>query len=449
MSATVAWADEPVPARGPQVRVELLARLAPIARARDHALEAAEASWRAADERLEQAWAGLRPTVSATAARNQTRATDLTPSALSSAGPQVGYNTQLAVQMTLPLYRLQTLTTIDQAKVQLSVADLQRQVALLDLHGRLVSAVLDVLNAQEQLALTRAQKQATAEQMALARRSFTVGTVSITDVREAEAKFDAVVAQEDAAAFDLLAKREALRELVGETTHLPEPLAALAPQAAMPSLLLTDLAGWIERAEAQHPALRQARLQLGIARLEVVKADRAHAPTIDATASQTETRSSTASLFSSGNTMATQASLTLTIPLFAGGATQSRVREAVALETKARADLDAARQTVRANVRQAHYAVLAALAQVRALRTAEQSADTALRANRRGYEIGVRINADVLAAQSQLFQTRRDLVRARHEAWLQYIRLAGVAGVLAEADLALLDAQFTDVAEKS
>lgn len=434
----------------PQVQVAsaepgLLQRLAAAARERSHALAAARAGGRAAGERVDQARAALGPNLNASVSRSHTRTENLDPTLFSPAGPQDAYISKQVAQISQPLYRGVAWSAWRQAELQQAAAVLEQEVALLEVDQRLVAAWLDVLNAQEQLNLTLAQKRATAEQMALARRSFTVGTVSVTDVREAEAKFDAVAAQEEAARYDLLARREALIEWVGPQTPLPQVFAGLVEEpgggaAAAASDEVLEV--WLERSRLRHPSLRQAGLQAEAARQEVEMAERAHWPTLDASASHVRTRGGAASLTASGHTRVTQAELTFTLPLFAAGATQAKVREALALEDKAHADLEAARQTVRSNVRQAWFALQAALAQVRALQTAERSAQTALKANRRAYEVGLRINADVLAAQSQWFEARRDLVRARHEVWLQRSKLAAAAGTLGDADLARLEAQF-------
>ena len=120
----------------------------------------------------------------------------------------------------------------------------------------------------------------------------------------------------------------------------------------------------------------------------------------------------------------------------------ARTREAMALQDKAQADEEGARRGVGVNVRQAFYATLQAIAQFKGLQTAEKSAETALKANKRGYEVGVRINADVLNAQSQLYQTRRDKARAWHEAWSGFIKLKAASGNVSEDDLARVDGQM-------
>ena len=129
-----------------------------------------------------------------------------------------------------------------------------------------------------------------------------------------------------------------------------------------------------------------------------------------------------------------------TIPLFSGYAVTSRVREAIALEDRSRADLENARRTAAQGARQAFMGINSGLAQVRALQAAEISSQSALDSNRLGYQVGVRINIDVLNAQQQLYVTRRDLARARYDTLVNGLRLKSAAGVLREEDLAQVNA---------
>jgi len=133
----------------------------------------------------------------------------------------------------------------------------------------------------------------------------------------------------------------------------------------------------------------------------------------------------------------------LTVPLFAGFATQNRVRETLSLEQKAEADLDNARRNVAQATRAAYLGLVSGQGQVRALEAAEASSQSALDANRLGYQVGVRINIDVLNAQSQLYQTKRDLAQARYNVLLGQLKLRQANGTLVPEDLARLNALLT------
>jgi outer membrane protein len=134
-----------------------------------------------------------------------------------------------------------------------------------------------------------------------------------------------------------------------------------------------------------------------------------------------------------------QAGVVVNVPLFAGFSVQNRIRETLALEDRAQADLENARRTVAQSTRTAFFGLVSGQGQVRALEAAEASSQSALDANRLGYQVGVRINIDVLNAQSQLFQTKRDLAQARYNVLLGQLRLRQANGTLTADDLAKLN----------
>ncbi|RZI86512.1 MAG: channel protein TolC [Rubrivivax sp.] len=396
----------------------------------DPAYTGVSAQRRVADERVIQARAGFLPTVAYTASESRSHYT-------SELEHRPFATRQSQLQFTQPLVKASALSTWNQQKEVVEATAAQVQGANLDVMQRLVTAYFEVLSARDNLALTRGQKEATTAQLAVAKRSFTVGTVSVTDVREAEAKLDTIAAQESAAEYELVLKQELLEQLVGQKV---ESGRALTPDSALPTLLLADNQLWLDEAEDSNPQVVQARHALEAARLEIDTARGAHVPSVDFTASMAKTKNTGTSLTASQQDGRTrQFGVNLNVPLFSGLATQSKVREALAQHDKARSDLDGARKSASLAVRQAFYATLSALSQVHGLGAAERSADTAVRANRRGYEVGLRINADVLNAQSQLYQTRRDLSKARYDAWVNYVKLLGAAGKLSVDDLQTLD----------
>ena len=278
-----------------------------------------------------------------------------------------------------------------------------------------------------------ANKTAVSEQLASAKRNFEVGTSTITDTREAQARFDLVTAQQIAAENDLLVKRLALDQLVGRPDTVPKPLL---PPVALPALLPPDVTTWINQAIDEHPVLRQAAVALEVAQLETRKAQAGNLPTLDLNGSFAMARndgSATTRVNSSTNT--TSVALAFNLPLFAGYAIQNRIKETIALEDKARSDLEAARRTISQNTRAAFFGVLSGQGQVKALEAAESSSQSALDANKLGYQVGVRINIDVLNAQSQLFQTKRDLARARYDVLVGGLRLRQANGSLKPDDI--------------
>jgi outer membrane protein len=257
-----------------------------------------------------------------------------------------------------------------------------------------------------------------------------VGTTTVTDSREAQARFDLVLAQEIAAENDLRVKKLALDQLVGKTGVAPKPLAA---PVALPALTPADPQAWVAQAETRHPAVLQATNGLAIAQLETRKAKTGEQPTVDLVGQYQFARAPATTGYARTHT--SSVGVQLNMPLYTGGAVQNRIKETLALEEKARTDLQSAQRGVSQATRAAYFGVLSGQSQVKALEAAEASSQSALDANKLGYQVGVRINIDVLNAQSQLFQTKRDLAVARYNVLLGGLRLKQASGQLVAQDL--------------
>jgi len=415
-------------------RAESLLELYEIARAQDATWQSAQSLYQANLARVAQARAGILPSANLSAARTRTWIENNNPPT------DRDFTAQTAtVSAAQPLYRPANWYTYLQGEQQARLAEYQLYSASQDLILRLSQAYFDVLGAQDTLAFVRAQKAAVAEQLASAKRNFEVGTSTITDTREAQARYDLVLAQEISADNELRVRRLALDTIVGRTNVMPNALAAPlnlpAPEPANPE-------AWVDQAESSSPLILQARANIDIARLETEKAKAGHKPTVDLTAAHTRTQNFGGSSASAADSRpkSTSVGVQLNLPLFAGFATQNRIRETLALEERAVADLEAARRSVAQSVRTAYFGVVSGQGQVRALEAAEASSQSALEANRLGYQVGVRINIDVLNAQSQLFQTKRDLAVARYNVLLGHLRLRQANGTLQAEDLARLNA---------
>jgi outer membrane protein len=399
----------------------------------DAAYQAAKAQYEANLARADQAQAGLMPTANLSANINRSDFENSNPKTDRSFGSR-----SATVSANQPLYRPANRATAEQGKLQAEQAKSALQIAEQDLIVRTTQAYFDVLASQDSLAFVKAQKAAVSEQLAAAKRNFEVGTSTITDSREAQARFDLVTAQEIAAENDLRVKRIALDQLVGKPGTAPKPLSL---PAKLPDLLPADVNLWVSQSEAQHPSIKSAQIALDVAKLETEKAQAGHKPTLDATLSYniTQSNGSASSVLSSRTNNATLG-LAFNLPLFAGYATQNRIKETLQLEDKARNDLDAAKRSIAQATRTAYFGVLSGQGQVKALEAAETSSQSALDANKLGYQVGVRINIDVLNSQSQLFQTKRDLAKARYDVLVGGLRLRQANGTLKAEDLAPVNA---------
>lgn len=400
----------------------------------DTTLQAAQAQFNAAQSQGEQAKAGLRPQVGLGAGANWANVNTSLAS-----GSTAANNQNIGVVASQPLYRPVNSYTEEQGQLGIDIARAQLTVAEQDLIVRTAQAYFDVVAAQDALNVVMAQKKAVAEQLASAKRNFEVGTTTVTDSREAQARFDLVGAQEIAASNDLRVKKLALDQLVGKTDVAPKPLASAV---SLPDVQPANAEEWVVRSLREHPAVRQLDQKFAIAELEVMKAQAGHKPTVDLVGQYQIVHAPSSYYPTAGNYRTSTASVgvQLNMPLFAGYAIQNRVKETLALVEQSRAERETALRSLTQGVRSAFYGVQSGQSQVKALEAAEASSQSALEANQLGYEVGVRINIDVLNAQSQLFQTKRDLAQARYNVLVGQLRLKQASGVLTADDLQPINA---------
>ncbi|MBL8452985.1 MAG: TolC family outer membrane protein, partial [Zoogloea sp.] len=320
-----------------------------------------------------------------------------------------------------------------QGELQTTLSEAQYQLARQDLTLRAAQAYFDVLGAQDTLAAVSALYEANTQQLALARKSFEVGTVTITDVHEAQSRADLSSAQVIAAESDLAVKRHALLVLTGKEA---DTLKSLRKGVALSRPDPADIQSWVSAAEGSNLSVQAAQIAGEIAGREVERNRAGHLPTVDVVASYGNSATANAlANFVNTDIRSAVVALQMNVPVFQGGAVSSRVREAAALRDKAAADLDNARRTSAQNARQAYLGVTSGLAQVKAFEAAQVSSASALDANKLGYDVGVRINIDVLNAQSQLYDTRQKLAKARYDTLMAQLKLKASAGTLGEDDI--------------
>ncbi len=398
--------------------------------ASDAQLASARSQLEATRERVPQARAGLLPAVNATAA--------VMPQSVDpGVGPSRDFTARTyAIQLSYPLLRLQNVESFEQSRLQVAAGEAQYAQATQDLALRLSQAYFDVLAAQDNLDTLRAQMRAISEQLAAAKRNFEVGTATITDQQEAQARYDLASAQEIAARNDLEVRRAALAQLIGQPVG---ELDVLRPGLALEGPQPAREADWVRDARDNNLAVQQQRIAGEIARREIDRQRYGHYPTVDLVGSLQRAENA-AYNFVGMRTDSAVLSLQLSIPIYAGGGIEARVREATASHARSQSDLENARRQAEQGARQAYLGLNSGLAQVNALEAAERSSRLALESNLLGYQVGVRINIDVLNAQQQLYSTQRDLARARYDALLNGLRLKATAGALGEADVAQVNA---------
>jgi outer membrane protein len=407
----------------------------------DATFASARAQAQAGRERITQGRAGLLPNValSGDITRGNTDQSGYPGQTILQNGVEIPFpgsdytttSKNYTVVLQQPLFRWDRWETYQQSKLQQAISEAQFAQAQQDLITRVAQAYFDVLSAQDTLESTRGQKAATTEQLASAKRNFEVGTQTITDTHEAQAAYDLVVAQEIAAVNDLENRKSALQAIIGTP---PSQLATLRPGVTLAPPQPANVDQWVSAAENQNYAVTAAQLSLGVAQRDISRNRAGHYPTLDLVASS-QHRDVGGRTFASGKTTSNAIGVQYSVPIFSGFAVTSRVREAIALEDKARNDLEANRRQAALTARQSFLGVNSGMAQVKALEAAEVSNNSSLESNKLGYQVGVRINIDVLNAQRQLYQTRTQLARARYDTIVAGLRLKAAAGSLREEDL--------------
>ena len=399
----------------------------------DSAYAAARATWAAAQERLPQGRAGLLPQASLSASAQYTERTlRLRDTGLPSTTSGFG-STSLSLSVTQPLYRKQNTVVYEQALTQVEQADAQLALAAQDLILRVAQAYFDVLLAQDNVAFAEAQKVAIGQQLEQAKRNFEVGTATITDTHEAQARYDLTTAQEIAARNDLELRRRALEQVIARAAP---PLAPLGPQFKLMPPEPATMDPWVRLAQQSNLQVRVAQSGLTFATQEISRNRGAHFPTVDAFASVSDQGAAAAPTSNIGTDIRSAAvGFQIAVPLYQGGAINSRVRESIANEDRARQELESARRTAEFSARQAFLGITSGIAQVRALEAALVSTQSQLSSTRLGQEVGVRTQVDVLNAQQLLFSARRDLAQSKYTYVLSLLRLEAAIGELTEADL--------------
>lgn len=402
--------------------------------ANDATYASARATRDAGLENLPQGLAQILPTVNATGF-TQYNDIDISFRGTAPDSQRQGNSHGFTVTLTQPLFNWQALQVYREAGFKAAQAEASFGQATQDLIVRVAQAYFDVLASQDSLTFIQGQKTAISEQLAQARRNFEVGTATITDTHEAQARFDLATSQEIAAQGDIEFKRRALQQIVGK---FPDRLDPLKSNIELDAPRPNSMEDWASAAASQGYPVRAQEAGLEIAVREIDRIRAGHLPTLNIVGTAGQNASSISST-GVNNTPSDSTSriigLQLAIPLYAGGNVSSLVRQAVANREKAQQDLESTRRISALSARQSFLGVTNGMAQVKALEAALVSSRSALDSNKLGYEVGVRINIDVLNAQQQVFSTLRDLSRARYDAILNGLRLKAAAGTLGEADV--------------
>lgn len=400
----------------------------------DSGVLAARAAVQAAEFRVARTQGLNRPQVALTAGAtvsrvNPSRGTANLDTGNSNAG-------QVALNGRLPLFNRSNDASIRTSELQLEDARQELAQAEQDFIFRLTAAYFEVLAAQDTLSTTRANKKAVSEQLASAKRNFEVGTATIVDAREAEARLDRATAEENRAENELRIRRLALDQLVGRSGVQPLPLAA---PVTLPAVVPDRVDDWIRAAEANSPVVQRARIGVQLAGVEIDRAKAAEKPTVEATASYGAQRVGGELSALSQSTRTASLGVQFNLPLYTGGQTQNGISEALANEERARIRLNGDVRRVTQDARDAFFNAQSQRTTAQSLEAAERSAKLQVESTELGYRVGVRVNLDVLNAQSELFQRQRELATTRYQAVVTSLRLRQVAGQLTPGDIEAVD----------
>jgi len=322
---------------------------------------------------------------------------------------------------------------VDQAVIEVAQAATELDLAAQDLILRTAQAYFDVLLARYNLRTERSQQSALAEQLEQAKRNFVVGTATITDQREAQARYDLTSARVLVAENDLRVVQQALEVLTGKP--VTEELAGLRPEVEFSPPTPTSIDAWVDQAYASNLEILRARQTLEIAQAEVKRQSAGHQPTLDLVGSISQDHQDSSAFGVGSDTTAGVIGVEFNLPLYQGGAISSRTREAMGVEQRSADELENTRRTVAQATRESYLGVTSGIAQVSAYVQAVSSTQLQLESTKLGQEVGVRTQVDVLNAEGQLALARLDLARVVYNTLLSQLRLQAAVGRLVEADL--------------
>lgn len=413
------------------VQADSLYQIYQLAQERDPTLRAAAAARDAAMEVKPQSLSGVLPTIGLAGeiTRNSYDKRDPLPT---ETNPTYSTNKSYSLNLTQPVFRWDRWVALGQADNFVTQAQAEYGAAEQELMVRVADRYFAILAAQDALRLARAEKDSIGRQLEQAQQRFEVGLSAITDMQEAQARYDSTIAAEISAGDKLASSYEQLREVIGEQNENLAPVRDTEFNLVAPEPQV--LQSWVDTALQQNPTLAAARAGSEAARQQIQVARAGHYPTLDANASygyQDRNFGGIATVKRDDGAIGLQ----LNVPLYQGGYVNSKSREARYRFDEARERLDVNQRSIERQTRDAYRGVITGISEVRAAEQARKSNTTALEAAQTGFEVGTRTIVDVLNAQSALTQAELNLSQARYNYLLNTLRLKQAAGTLAPNDL--------------
>jgi outer membrane protein len=446
-------------AAGPATSADLM-QAYELARASDPQLAAAEASSLATGEGVNQARAALLPQIGGSVSLTDSDGTSSrfgerpNPDGSVSFGPTSGFSDtrsrQYGLRLDQSLYDHGNYTRLRASRARAERARSDYATALQGLALRVSENYFNVLTAIDGMVFARAERRAVKRQLDQAEQRFEVGLTAITDVHEARARYDSARAAAIAAGNRLDDSRELLAEITGEYLQglkgLGESFSPAMPEPA-------DAGKWVAEALANSPSLASRELALLAANHDISGARAGHLPTLSGFVSRGDSAtwgssgSNDVSFPANSGSLGTTIGVTLSVPIFSGGATQSQVRQAIHNRDAAEDQYEQERRAVTRTTRNAFRALQAGISEIGAREQALVSARSALEATEAGFEVGTRTIVDVLLSQQQLFQAQRNYSESRHNFLVNTLRLKQAAGVVGVEDVKGVNALLVTDAE--
>ena len=400
----------------------------------DSQFRAAQAAYQAQLELKNQNFASFLPTISASAHYTQREDETIITSSDLNEYDTNGYS----LNLTQPLYRHANYVGLNQANAQVAQASAIFEGEKQNLILRVATQYFSVLAAVDDLEFAKAERISIREQLVQTQQRFNVGLIAITDVHEAQARYDQAVARAIVAENTLAISHETLREITATSYSALTPLSVKHPLVKPEP---ADIKQWVETANTQNALLLANRKGVEVAQTQVALQRAGHYPTLDLTASHTYTDYDEGFIIGGGaqerNNNAI--SLQLNIPIYQGGRVNSLTRAAAYRLTEAREKLEQQKRATERQTRSSYLSVIANISQVKALKQALASSDIALEATTAGFEVGTRTAVDVLDSQRELFRAKRDYAQVRYNYVLETLKLKLAAGTLSPQDIKLLN----------
>ena len=408
-----------------------------LAQQHDAQIAAARAQLDVGREQLPQGRAGLLPSIvldgDYSRSNQETSYNTLTSSLVTIEQNQVFTSSGVGINLVQPLFRMQNLAAYRQAKALVGVAEQTFELAEQTLILRVAQVYFDMLRAEGTLAAAKAQTEAAFNSLSEARRKFEVGTLTVTDVHEAQARHDLSRAEEIAAVNDLELGKQAVRKIIGK---MPTRLAAANKDLPLSPLEPQDMSLWVKTAMANSPTIRIAIEELEVTQQQLARNRGERYPNVDLVASYRDDVDRGDDLVGDGRDTTTEfIGIQFQMSLYRGGELKSKIREATANVLQSKENLREAKEQVALDTRQAYLTVASGRLQVQALRQALVSSESSLKTTQRGFEVGIRTSLDVLNSQQQFFSAQRDLINAKYNYLNSLLTLQAAIGVLSIIDL--------------